>query len=225
MTARWSMKLNKTNTNIQKWHCSSVSDYKHLKLLTSLNKMENIWLYPTEKQQIKINSGPDKNKQSGLPAVFAESRDEVSLLVFRIEEENRPVQRVLLVQEDLSACDLLRAETVQAQLWYRCWGAFILILAVRTTPTRLGRLEELNASILCEVHSNVSDNHWKTGLMEIDCLSYQLVMFLYEILNLDLNFFHNVEASFKHQNVQLNKEWAACIFLVQTLPQNIPNCL
>ncbi|KAI9517533.1 hypothetical protein NQZ68_004751 [Dissostichus eleginoides] len=44
------------------------------------------------------------------------SRDEISLLVFRIEEENRPVQNVLHFQEHPSSRGLLRAEAVQAQL-------------------------------------------------------------------------------------------------------------
>lgn len=72
--------------------------------------------YPTEIQQIKIYSGLDKKNKRSLPVVLAESRDEIRLLVFRIEEENRPVQRALLVQEDLSPRGVLRAEAVQSQL-------------------------------------------------------------------------------------------------------------
>ncbi len=70
--------------------------------------------------KIKIYSGLDSKKERSLPAVLAESRNEVALLMFRIKEENRPVQGALLVQEDLSTGDLLRAQAVQAQLRYRC---------------------------------------------------------------------------------------------------------
>lgn len=51
-----------------------------------------------------------------LPVVLTESRDEVTLLVLRIEEENRPVKGALLIQEDMSTRSFLRAEAVQAQL-------------------------------------------------------------------------------------------------------------
>lgn len=70
----------------------------------------------TEIHAIKINSGLDKQDKRDLPGVFTESRDEITLLMFRIEEENRPVQGGLLVQENLSPRDLLRAEAIQAQL-------------------------------------------------------------------------------------------------------------
>lgn len=47
---------------------------------------------------------------SVLPGVLTESRDEVSLLMFRIEEENRPVQGTLLIQENLSPRHCARAQ-------------------------------------------------------------------------------------------------------------------
>lgn len=49
-------------------------------------------------------------KTSVLPGVLAESRDEISLLMFRIEEENRPVQGALLIQEHLSTRHCARAQ-------------------------------------------------------------------------------------------------------------------
>lgn len=74
----------------------------------------------TEIHHVKTYSGPAKKKKRSLPVVLRERRDEVTLLVFRIEEENRPVQTAVLIQEDLSPRGLLRAEAVQAELRYRC---------------------------------------------------------------------------------------------------------
>lgn len=153
----------------QRRDIAAVSDERHLKLQMHLilfseikSRKADIWsilircnklnyilvAVSTERHQIEIYSGLDKKNKRSLPAVLTESRDEVTLLVFRIQEENRPVQGALLVQDNLSPRDLLRAEAVQAQLWHRCWGAFVLILAVWTMPTTLHRLEELDASIL-----------------------------------------------------------------------------
>lgn len=83
-----------------------------------------------------------------VPVALAESWDKVALLVFRVEEENRPVQGPVLVQEDLRPRSLFGAEAIQAQLCYRCQRSFIFILAVWTMPMSLHRLEELDASLL-----------------------------------------------------------------------------
>lgn len=74
-----------------------------------------------------------------------------------VEEKNRPVQRPLLVQKDLRPGDLLRAESVQAQLRYRCRRAFFLTLAVRTALMWSPRLEELDASSLRAECTNVEE--------------------------------------------------------------------
>lgn len=87
--------------------------------------------------------------RSRLPAVFTESRDEVTLLMFGVEKENGPLQRALLIYEDLSPGDLLRAEAIQAELRYHRRRAFVLIFTVGTAPLSPRRLHEFDASILC----------------------------------------------------------------------------
>lgn len=76
-----------------------------------------------------------------LPVVLAESRDEISLLMLRIEEENGPVQEALLIQANLSTRCLLGAQRSHT---------FIFILTIRTT-LRFHRFLELDASILIQI--------------------------------------------------------------------------
>lgn len=65
-----------------------------------------------------------------VPVVLTESRDEITLLMLRIEKEHRPMQVVLLIQEDLSSRGLVGAETIQAQLGYCSQRLFVIILSI-----------------------------------------------------------------------------------------------
>lgn len=68
----------------------------------------------SKRHQIKLQT--KRGWEGGLPGVLTEGRDKVALLVFRIQEEDGPVQETLLVLVDLSPRDLLGAEAVQTEL-------------------------------------------------------------------------------------------------------------
>lgn len=92
-----------------------------------------------------------------LPVVLAESRDEISLLMFRVEEENGPVQGALLIQANLSTRRLLRAQHSR--------HTFIFLLTIWTTPC-FHRFEELDASILIIHQNNTSNITWMSSTVQ-----------------------------------------------------------